>query len=58
MKKILLITPRYPFPILGGDKDRFVGIAKTLEKNIKSILFPYQPKIIKKITKIICHIKL
>ena len=32
MKKILLITPRYPFPILGGDKDRFVGIAKTLAK--------------------------
>jgi len=32
MKKILLITPRYPFPILGGDKDRFVGIAKTLSK--------------------------
>ena len=32
MKKILLITPRYPFPILGGDKDRFVGIANTLLK--------------------------
>jgi hypothetical protein len=32
MKKILLITTRYPFPILGGDKERFVGIAKTLAK--------------------------
>jgi glycosyltransferase involved in cell wall biosynthesis len=30
MKKILLITPRYPFPVLGGDKDRFVGIANAL----------------------------
>jgi len=32
MKKILLITTRYPFPILGGDKDRFVGIANALLK--------------------------
>ena len=32
MKKILLITPRFPFPILGGDKDRFVGIANALAK--------------------------
>ena len=35
MKKILLITPRYPYPVLGGDKDRFVGIAKTLSKKNK-----------------------
>jgi hypothetical protein len=34
-KKILLITPRYPFPVLGGDKDRFVGIANTLLKKNK-----------------------
>ena len=35
MKKILLITPRYPYPVLGGDKDRFVGIANTLSKKNK-----------------------
>lgn len=35
MKKILIITPRYPFPILGGDKDRFFGIANTLAKKKK-----------------------
>ena len=35
MKKILLVTLRYPFPILGGDKDRFVGIANTLLKKNK-----------------------
>jgi glycosyltransferase involved in cell wall biosynthesis len=48
MKKILLITPRYPFPILGGDKDRFVGIAKTLSKknqiDIVSISNEYHKK--------------
>jgi glycosyltransferase involved in cell wall biosynthesis len=48
MKKILLITPRYPFPILGGDKDRFVGIAKTLSKknqiDIVSISNKYHKK--------------
>lgn len=32
MKKILLITTRYPYPILGGDIDRFVGISKILAK--------------------------
>lgn len=32
MKKILIITTRFPLPILGGDKDRFVGIANTLAK--------------------------
>ena len=35
MKKILLITPRYPYPVLGGDKDRFVGIANTLSRKNK-----------------------
>lgn len=35
MKKILLVTLRYPFPILGGDKNRFVGIANTLLKKNK-----------------------
>jgi glycosyltransferase involved in cell wall biosynthesis len=39
MKKILLITPRFPFPILGGDKDRFVGIANALaKKNIIDVI--------------------
>ena len=30
MKKILLITTRFPHPILGGDIDRFIGITKSL----------------------------
>jgi len=30
MKKILLITPRYPFPVIGGDKLRIYNIAKHL----------------------------
>lgn len=34
MKKILLVTTRYPYPAFGGDKNRFIGIAKSLaDKN-------------------------
>ena len=30
MKKILLITTRFPHPVFGGDIDRFIGITKSL----------------------------
>ncbi|GBD97955.1 MAG TPA: glycosyltransferase [Nitrospirae bacterium] len=30
MKKILLLTPRFPFPVIGGDKLRIYNIAKYL----------------------------
>ena len=30
MKKILFVTTRFPYPIFGGDIDRFIGITKSL----------------------------
>lgn len=32
MKKILIITPRYPYPTIGGDRLRIVEVCKELSK--------------------------
>ena len=35
MKKILIVTTRYPFPLLSGDKLRIYNISKNLSKKNK-----------------------
>lgn len=32
-KRILVLTPRYPFPVVGGDRLRIYKICKELSKN-------------------------
>ncbi|MEL9511194.1 glycosyl transferase family 1, partial [Escherichia coli] len=32
MKKILILTPRFPFPVIGGDRLRIYKICENLSK--------------------------
>ncbi|MEZ9418191.1 glycosyl transferase family 1, partial [Vibrio sp. 10N.286.49.E1] len=32
-KKILVLTPRYPYPVIGGDRLRIFEICRELSKN-------------------------
>lgn len=34
MKKILILTPRFPFPVIGGDRLRIYKICENLSKNM------------------------
>ncbi|MBA5685264.1 glycosyltransferase [Photobacterium damselae subsp. damselae] len=38
MKKILILTPRFPFPVIGGDRLRIYEVCKELSKNYELTL--------------------
>ena len=49
-KKILVVTPRYPFPVTGGDKLRISEIIKFLSKSNQIDLISIGKNIKKKVS--------